>query len=129
MLTMRATTASRVTITRKRLGRMTPRGLANSARKNAAMSAPWVTSWPTVGGIGIKVGRPTNARTFAKSAAHAGSGLRRRAVVLARPDTARFAIDASAVMERRAPGIQARYYAVGAPSRLASRRPGPDVAP
>ena len=40
MLTMRATTASKVSSTRKKLGLITPRGLAISASRNATMSAP-----------------------------------------------------------------------------------------
>ena len=35
-----------------------------------------MTIWPTVVGIGIRVGSPENARTFANSAIHTGSGLR-----------------------------------------------------
>ena len=54
---MRATTASTVSSTRKRFGLITPRGLAISANRKAKMSEPWVTIWPIVVGMGIRVGR------------------------------------------------------------------------
>jgi hypothetical protein len=41
MLIMRATTASKVSRYQAKLGLITPRGLASSARRDDAMSAPW----------------------------------------------------------------------------------------
>ena len=77
------------------------------------MSAPWVTIWPIVVGMGIRVGSPENARTFTNKAAHTSRGLRSKACAPV-PATARFAGGASVLIERRAPEI----------SGGAQRRPG-----
>ena len=99
MLTMRATMASAESSTKKTFGLITPCGLAMSANRNARMSDPCVTIWPIDVGIGNKVGKPENARTFVNRATQTGSGLRMIAFARA-PATARSAVSASPLMER-----------------------------
>ena len=127
MLTMSATTARMVSSTMKRFGLITPWGLASSASRKATMSAPWVTIWPTVVGMGIKVGNPENARTFTNKAAHTSRGLRSRAFARA-PATARFPGSASVLIKRRAPETRAERRGVRTQRFLAPGHPEIGVA-
>ena len=98
MLTISAITARIVSSTRKRFGLITPRGFAISANTKAKMRAPWVTIWPIVVGMGMRVGSPENARTFTNKAAHTRRGLRSNACAPV-PATAPFAGSASVLIE------------------------------
>jgi hypothetical protein len=82
-----------------------PRGLASApagTRYDCTLSGHLADR----GWDGIKVCRPENARTFRNSAAHTRRGLRRKPSALAPTTAARFAVGASVLIERCAPGTQ-----------------------